>query len=45
MVRKSVPSPVADMLSLEICSAKAMNKASILHVHVSALDSTFTSNN
>lgn len=43
MIRASVPSLVTSLLSLEICSVDAMSRASILEVHIGALESTLSS--
>lgn len=45
VVKASVPLSVADILSLVICSVDEMSKASILKVHVGALELTVSSNN
>lgn len=45
MVRKSVPSSVADLLSLAIPCVETMCRASTLEVLIGALLSTLSSNN
>lgn len=44
VVDKSVPSWVADLLSLAICGVEVVSRASILEVRIGALKSTLSSN-